>query len=254
MKITLAALAFSLPALLIVLTPHAYADAAQAQGRFVTMTGSALGESHYATCAPLTVLLGNAFPREQVALVDIELRSASSTIVDQEFSDNLLIPSTKKSGQPIALTNHCNMNLVGGTYTYSVGIFTPGWGSLLHWYSNVASFTAQPFQASSAIQLVRIERPKTNLPNSARASITPTLINTGATQTGLTVTVSLWRGGNFIDRVVYTNQTLTQNTEASFPFQTIPLMAGSYTIHVDVTDSSGATLASFPNLGGIVVD
>jgi hypothetical protein len=125
----------------------AHADAANAHAKTVTLTGSALGESHYAACAPLTIFLANAFPHEQPVLVDIELRNASSTLVEQEFFDRYLVPSTKKSGQTVTLTNHCSMNLTEGTYTYSVGLFTPDWDELIHWYGGIASFKAQPFAA-----------------------------------------------------------------------------------------------------------
>jgi hypothetical protein len=127
---------------------HAYADSASAHGKMVTLADSALGESHYAACAPLTLFFANTFPHEQPILVDIELRNASSTLIEQEFFDHYLVPSTKKGGQIVALTNHCSMNLTEGTYTYSVGLFTPGWGELLHWYDGVASFQAQPFSIS----------------------------------------------------------------------------------------------------------
>jgi hypothetical protein len=233
-------------------TPYVYAkDDVHADS--VVLSGSSLGEFHYNDCPRLTALLTNSFPQDRTVLVDMELRNSSGALVDQEIFNNFDVLSTKKNGSLIPLTNACSIKLPNDSYNYSIGLFMPGWSSLLHWYSGVASFTVQ-VNAAPAIQLVRIDRPKINLANGASASITPTLINTLTTQSGLTVVVSLWRGGNFIDNVTYTGQTFVQNTEISFPFHTIPLVQGSYTIKTVVTDSGGNTVASFPDLGTIAVD
>jgi hypothetical protein len=234
---------------------YAYAkDDGHGNGNQVALDGSALGEFHYNACPPLTIFLTNRFPHDQTVLVDIELHNSSGALVDQQFFDAYTVSSTKKTGGSTFLTNACSAApLANDTYTYSVGLFKPGWNGLLQWYSDVASFTVQVTPAAT-IQLVRIDRPKINLANGASASITPTLIQTAPTQSGLTVVVSLWRGGNFIDSVTYTNQTFIQNTEISFPFHTIPLMQGSYTIKTVVTDSGGNTVATFPDLGTIAVN
>ncbi len=105
----------------------------------VTLTGSALGEFHFDNCPLLTVFLANSFPHPQNVFVDIELRNASSTLVEQESFDNYTVASKKDAGIT-ALTNACSAKLPDGRYTYSVGIFAPGGNDLVHWYPNVASF------------------------------------------------------------------------------------------------------------------
>ncbi len=198
--------------------------------------------------ATFTATLGGNSTGQKI-LLDLELYDSTGQQVAQTFLDKITLPAHKNA--TLGLT--APASLPPGTYYFSVGVFTPGWGELTHWYHAVKSLTVTGTDTPH-ILLVRIDRPKTNLANGSTATIAPTLINTGPTIANATVTVSLWRGGNFIDDEVYTNQTLAQNIEKTFPFTTIPLMQGSYTIKTQVKTADGTILQNFPDLGLIAVN
>jgi len=231
-----------LPALifigLLAVVAHAAPDASD-----VTLLNSSLTSDH-----ALSVTIGGTATGQKV-LIDLELYDSTGHKLAQTFEDRVTLPAHKT--RDFMLTPPSN--LPAATYYYSVGIFNPNWNGLVHWYDQVQHF-ATTGTTTQQIFVVRVDRPKLNLPNGSTATIAPTLITTGPTLTNVTVTVSLWRGGNFIDDEVFMNQTLAQNVEQTFSFTTIPLMQGSYTIKTQVTDASSTVLQNFPDLGLVVVN
>jgi hypothetical protein len=209
----------------------------------VQLTQSAVTADHVLT----TTVGGNE--TGQKVLIDLELYDSDGHKLAQAFQDKVIIPAHKSVD--MSLTPPATLS--AGTYYYSVGIFTSDWKGLVHWYDRVQSFTIGS-TTSQQIFVVRVDRPKLNLPNGSTATIAPTLINTGPTLTDVIVTVSLWRGGNFIDDETFMHQTFPQNVEKTFEFTTIPLMQGSYTIKTQVTNSSGTILQNFPDLGLLAVN
>ena len=188
-------------------------------------------------------------------ILDFELHDSTGAKIFQKHWDNLTIPQNGFPGQ-VDFETGSPSNLPAGTYRFYVGIFNPDW-SLIHWYNTGDTLTVGSGGTTTSTQqifVVRVDRPKMNLANGSSTTIAPTLINTGPTLSNLTVKVSLWRGGNFIDQKVSSNVTLEQNVEQTFSFTTIPLMQGSYTIKTDVLDASGNTIQSFPDLGTIAVN
>jgi hypothetical protein len=108
----------------------------------VLLNSAVLGSARFNNCPPLTAVLSNTSPNARNVLVDIELRRNNGELVDQYYVNNFTVPSAL-SRTLSAVTNQCTRRLEAGTYNYSVGIFNPGWNGVLHWYSNVRSFTVQ---------------------------------------------------------------------------------------------------------------
>jgi hypothetical protein len=78
----------------------------------------------------------NGSSTDQTVLGDIELFNSSGTKIHQTFADNVTLSPDQNSVGGIMSPD----NLAPGTYYYSVGIFTPGWGSLIHWYHHLQEF------------------------------------------------------------------------------------------------------------------
>ncbi|MDB5244206.1 MAG: hypothetical protein JWN18_76 [Parcubacteria group bacterium] len=226
--------------------PRAFADREHSSGDLSLVSSSQTADSvQPGETLTFTAMFESTSPSGK-ALLDLEIYDSSGHKVGQTYADRVTIPSHKT----VTRTITSSADLPAGTYFLSVGIFNPGWNGVIHWYDHIRSFTVG---SAGQISLVRIDRPKINLPNGSTATIAPTLINTGVTITDATVTVSLWRGGNFIDDEIFTGQTLEQNVEKTFSFTTIPLMQGSYTIKTKV-ELGSALLQNFADLGLIVVN
>ena len=74
---------------------------------------------------------------DQTVLGDLELYDSAGHKVHQVFADNVTIGPAQDTVGGIMSPD----NLAPGTYYYSVGVFTPGWGSLIHWYDHLQEFT-----------------------------------------------------------------------------------------------------------------
>lgn len=221
----------------------------------VILSGSALGESHLNNCPPLTALLQNNSSANKNVLVDFELRNSSGALINQFVVDNYSV-SPSSNGSVQSLMNQCNVALNNDTYTYSVGIFNPGWNGLVHWYSNVRSFTVSsaPTTSSSSVQIVRIDRPTTNLPVGSSFNVTPTLISPNQTLQNATIKVSLTdQSGAVKFSQTFNNQTLQQGVQMNFPLQVNSAPAGTYSVKIEILNANGQTLQTFTNLGTVVV-
>jgi len=76
---------------------------------------------------------------DQTVLGDIELHDINGNKVHQVFADNVTLSPGQDSVGGIMSPE----NLVPGAYYYSVGVFTPGWASVIHWYHRLQEFTVQ---------------------------------------------------------------------------------------------------------------
>lgn len=74
---------------------------------------------------------------DQTVLVDLEVKDANGQKVAQAFFDN----QTIHAGQTQNFTLASPTSLPDGNYSFSVGIFNPGWSSLEQWYESVQKFT-----------------------------------------------------------------------------------------------------------------
>jgi hypothetical protein len=106
----------------------------------ITLSSSALGEFHVNNCPTVTAVLNNSSIDRRNVLIDFELRDANGTLVNQYFQDNFTVQSAL-TRSPTFIMNQCDTKLANGTYFYSIGIFNPQWNGLIHWYSNVQTFT-----------------------------------------------------------------------------------------------------------------
>lgn len=122
-----------------------------------------------------TVVIGNT-GSDQV-LVDLELKDANGQKIGQAFYDNQSIPS---SGKSYSFTTQA---LPMGNYSFSVGLFTPGWGSLEQWYESVQKFSVGTGGTSSGPTPHNVI-----VPNTGNFTVTPGFNVTHGTP----VTDTLW--------------------------------------------------------------
>jgi hypothetical protein len=82
------------------------------------------------------------------ALVDVEVYNVNSVKVDQVYLDR------QSFAAGVARTFTTNWAIpageVIGTHTVKIGIFTPGWGTLLHWNNGGATFTVSMVPTTSS--------------------------------------------------------------------------------------------------------
>jgi hypothetical protein len=76
-----------------------------------------------------------------LALVDIEIYSASGTRVYQKFYDRQAFVAGKRRVYINMWTTPAN--LAPGTYYVKVGVFSPGWGTVHYWNNGAATFTVR---------------------------------------------------------------------------------------------------------------
>lgn len=77
------------------------------------------------------------------ALIDLELYDGAGNRVAQQFYDNAAFPRSGTGNFEGIYTLQSPVSLPKGVYTFKVGIFTPGWGSIINWYDNAGTLTVQ---------------------------------------------------------------------------------------------------------------
>jgi hypothetical protein len=82
----------------------------------------------------LTADISNTGSSTIPVLVDLEVYDQAGNKVAQKFFDNFPAMGT-------STLNLTTPALSAGAYRFAVGIFNPGWSSLINWYNSVQSFT-----------------------------------------------------------------------------------------------------------------
>lgn len=155
------------------------------------------------------------------------------------FSLGATVPNFPASGvQTITATGQT-------TSKTAVAQFTMAWNNLVSSGQN----------QGVTVSVVQVQRPTSNVASGTSITITPQLIATGGTAQNVTIHVQLNNASTsqLSTEQVYSNQTLTQNVPMNFALTTPPLMPKTYTIATIVNNADNSILASFGNLGTIVV-
>jgi hypothetical protein len=183
------------------------------------------------------------------ALLDLELYNSAGQKLAQKFWDNVNIPHNVTIAASLASPN----NLVPGTYTFKAGIFNPGWNGLINWYDKVQTLTVM--SANSQIFIRDVQRARSNVPFGTSTTVTANLTSTGVAVNNATARVYLFNQSGQLSAQSACGANFVSGNVVSCLLQTpTSLPRGTYNIIVSVANSSGNQIASFPNLGTIVVE
>jgi len=175
-------------------------------------------------------------------LIDIEAYDPSGTRVYQTFTDNASFPA----GGSRTFTAELPHTLTEGTYHWSVGIFTPGWGKLINWYDAAQTFqSADQVPSHPGLSVADSGLPSSPVPVGQSFTISPELVNSGGTASQLYIYVSLYDAANGVNGggITYDSQTLPDGTPVAFPLTaSASLPPGTY----------DAKIAIFPDYLGNV--
>src|SRR5258708_7521187 len=80
-------------------------------------------------------------PSWNMVLLDFELYNSAGQKVAQKFYDNVNLPPNESGLGQVVYTMTTPATLAPGTYQFKVGIFTPHWAQIIHWYGNASTLT-----------------------------------------------------------------------------------------------------------------
>ncbi len=157
----------------LLLTTPAHSQGAVTSGGYTTSATVSPASVSPGATANIEAVISSASGSK--VLVDIEVYNAGGSKVFQQYFDNQTFtagaartftsPWAVPAGQPT------------GTYTVRLGIFTPGWGTLLDWNNSAAQFTVRPTTTTTT-------RPTTT------TTTKPTKTTTSSTTTSTTIPAS----------------------------------------------------------------
>ncbi|GEM_PF-3953616 len=148
-------------------------------------------------------------------LIDIEVYNESNERVFQTFFDNVSFVKgeTKNISATIPIV------YTQTTYHWSVGVFTPSWKQLVHWYNSPQSFVAtiDSSNTNPHISIVDFGLPKQNIPQGQGFTISPRLISAGGASTNLYIVVAVTNTATGLrQQMIYFNQTLPSDIPTVF--------------------------------------
>ena len=91
------------------------------------------------TTARLNVSVKSSVSR--TALINIDVYAANGTKVYQTFYDNIAF--TANVSRQFQAKWAVPSSLAAGTYTVRIGVFSSGWGSMLHWNNQGFTFVVR---------------------------------------------------------------------------------------------------------------
>jgi hypothetical protein len=156
-------------------TPTATATVAATYTSSATVTPSSVAASQN-----VSIVTSVSSSQASTVLVDVEVYDPASAKVFQQSWDNQAFSAGRTQTYTSSWTP--SSTAAAGTYTVKVGVFTPGWGSLLAWNNGAATFSVS---AAAAATNTPTPLPPTNTPTPlptstplATSTSTPTAVAT----------------------------------------------------------------------------
>jgi hypothetical protein len=201
----------------------------------LTSTNSVYDQLISGQSASITCQFSNPGSTAKTVLLDLELYNSQGQKVAQVFKDNVTL-----AGQATTSMTLTSPALVPGTYSFSVGIFNPGFNGLITWHHAIKTLTvvapAGPAPVSPAnIVLSGVTSANESLSVGQSANLSAQFTNLGGAAKTVLLDLELYNSqGQKVAQVFKDNVTMSGQTTTSLSVTSPLLASGIYKVSVGI--------------------